>query len=75
LREGHYQLALESARVAEAEAEKAFFEPSMVGQVYFPDEHKVAVYVPLLGPMAVPLVMSALKELKNWRQGRKIKTL
>lgn len=73
LRQGRYQLALENARVAEAEAEKAFFEPSMVGQVYFPDEHKVAVYVPLLGPMAVPLVMSALKELKNWRQG-KVKT-
>lgn len=74
LREGRYQLALENARVAEEEAEKAFFEPSMVGQVYFPDEHKVAVYVPLLGPMAVPLVMSALKELKSWRQG-KVKTL
>jgi phosphatidylinositol glycan class S len=73
LRQGEYQLALENARIAEAEAEKAFFEPSMVGQVYFPDEHKVAVYVPLLGPMAVPLVMSALKELKGWRQG-KVKT-
>jgi hypothetical protein len=33
------------------------------------------VYVPLLGPMAVPLVMSALKEVKNWRKGRKVKTL
>lgn len=75
LRQGEYQLALENARVAEAEAEKAFFEPSMVGQVYFPDEHKVAVYVPLLGPMAVPLVMSALKELKGWRQAKKVKTL
>ena len=74
LRAGSYQAALEHARTAEAEAEKAFFEPSMVGQVYFPDEHKVAVYVPLLGPMAVPLVMSALKELKGWRAGRKVKT-
>lgn len=71
LRLGAYSLALEHARKAEAEAEKAFFEPSMVGQVYFPDEHKVAVYVPLLGPMAVPLVMSALKELKGWRQARR----
>jgi len=73
LRTGRFQAALEHARVAEAEAEKAFFEPSMVGQVYFPDEHKVAVYVPLLGPMAVPLVMSALKELRALRQ-RKVKT-
>ena len=67
LREGRYQIALENARIAEGEAEQAFFEPSMVGQVYFPDEHKVAVYVPLLGPMAVPLVMAAVKELKKLR--------
>lgn len=64
LKEGRFQDALEHARVAEVEAEKAFFERSMVGQVYFPDEHKVAVYLPLLGPVAVPLVMAALKELK-----------
>lgn len=68
LQQGRFQSALEHARVAEAEVEKAFFEPSMVGQVYFPEEHKVAVYVPLLGPMAVPLIMSALKELRKFRQ-------
>jgi phosphatidylinositol glycan class S len=65
LREGRFQGALEHARIAEGEAEKAFFERSMVGQVYFPDEHKVAVYLPLLGPVAVPLIMAALKELKS----------
>jgi phosphatidylinositol glycan class S len=64
LRDGRFQGALEHARIAEAEAEKAFFERSMVGQVYFPDEHKVAVYLPLLGPVAVPLVMAALKEVQ-----------
>ena len=74
LREGRYQSALQNARIAEEEAEKAFFEPSMVGQVYFPDEHKVAVYVPLLGPMAVPLVMAALKEVKKLKDRRKAKT-
>lgn len=67
LQDGKYQRALENARIAEEEAEKAFFEPSMVGQVYFPEEHKVAVYVPLLGPMAVPLVISAMKELRKLR--------
>lgn len=65
LREGRFQKVLEHARLAEIEAEKAFFERSMVGQVYFPDEHKVAVYLPLLGPVAVPLFMAALKELKS----------
>lgn len=62
---GQFQNALEHARIADGAAEKAFFERSMVGQVYFPDEHKVAVYLPLLGPVAVPLVMAALKEIKS----------
>ena len=61
---------LEHARVAEQEAEGAFFEKSMVGQLYFPDEHKIAVYLPLLGPVGVPLVMGAINELKAWKGGR-----
>jgi GPI-anchor transamidase subunit S len=69
MRQGRYHSALAHARIAEEEAEKAFFEPSMVGQVYFPDEHKVAVYVPLLGPMAVPLVMALVKEIKSILKG------
>ena len=65
LKEGKFSEALANARIAEAEAERGFFEKSMVGQVYFPDEHKVAVYLPLLGPIGVPLIMSAIKELKR----------
>ncbi len=43
----------------------------MVGQLYFPDEHKVAVYLPLLGPVSVPLIMGLLNEIKAWRRRRK----
>ncbi|KAI9879811.1 MAG: GPI transamidase component [Pleopsidium flavum] len=72
LRDGKFQSALQHARVAETEAERGFFEKSMVGQVYFPDEHKIAVYLPLLGPVGVPLIMGALKEIrrlsKNWKK-------
>lgn len=72
LKNGRFKDALDHARIAEAEAERGFFEKSMVGQVYFPDEHKVAVYLPLLGPVGVPLVMSALKEVKRlWLLTRK----
>ncbi|GAB1317369.1 GPI transamidase component [Madurella fahalii] len=62
---------LAHARIAEAEAERAFFEKSMVGQLYFPDEHKIAVYLPLLGPVAVPLVMGLINELRAWRKRRR----
>ncbi|KAF2421036.1 hypothetical protein EJ08DRAFT_653604 [Tothia fuscella] len=71
LKEGAFGKALENARNAEGSAERAFFERSMVGQVYFPDEHKVAVYLPLLGPVAVPLVMAVVKEFKLWRKSRR----
>jgi phosphatidylinositol glycan class S len=69
---------LAHARVAEAAAERAFFEKTMVSQLYFPDEHKIAVYMPLLGPVGVPLLMGALNEaraLLAWWRARKVKTL
>lgn len=70
MQEGRFERALENTRIANDEAERAFFEPSMVGQVYFPDEHKVAIYVPLLGPMAVALVMALLKQLRTFKAGK-----
>lgn len=73
LKEGRFDDALSTARVAEAEAEKGFFEKSMVGQVYFPDEHKIAVYLPLLGPVGVPMMMGALKELKRVWASRRLR--
>lgn len=62
---------LEAARTAMKEAEKAFFDKRMVGQVYFPDEHRVAVLLPLLGPVGVPLVMAVGKEVKAFVAARK----
>ncbi|KAI0975138.1 phosphatidylinositol-glycan biosynthesis class S protein [Xylaria arbuscula] len=69
--------SLEHLRIAETTAERAFFEKSMVSQLYFPNEHKVAVYLPLLGPVGVPLVMGLLTEFKAWktRRQQKAKTL
>ena len=72
LREGgRGREALEHARIAEEIAERVFFEKSMVGQVYFPDQHKVAVYLPLLGPVGVPLVTSLLRVVREWRKRRR----
>lgn len=61
------KLNLQALNDAFRSAEKAFFDKSMVGQVYFPDEHKVAVYLPLLGPVGVPLVIGLLREIKQFR--------
>ncbi|WVF65478.1 hypothetical protein IAT40_000206 [Kwoniella sp. CBS 6097] len=54
-------------------ANRAFFDPSMMGLLYFPDEHKFAVYTPLFAPIAVPLLLGLLKELIAWKKRRSAK--
>lgn len=48
--------ALSHVATAQSLASRAYFDPSMMGLLYFPDEHKYAVYTPLFGPVAVPLL-------------------
>ena len=52
-------------------AEKAFFDDKMVSMLYFPDEHKYAIYTPLFGPLALPLLLALLKELQGMCKGWK----
>ncbi|KAJ3189711.1 hypothetical protein HK101_008738 [Irineochytrium annulatum] len=61
---GDLELAAKHARTAFVKAESAFFDPTMVSLLYFPDEHKYAVYMPLFTPIAVPLVLALVKEIK-----------
>ncbi|RKP27881.1 phosphatidylinositol-glycan biosynthesis class S protein-domain-containing protein [Syncephalis pseudoplumigaleata] len=64
---GGFQAATRAAELAEA----AFFDHTMVAQLYFPDEHKFAVYMPLFVPIGVPMVLALLRELKQLKKGRK----
>ncbi|KAJ3020135.1 hypothetical protein HKX48_001241 [Thoreauomyces humboldtii] len=68
---GNHTLASLHARAAITASESAFFDPTMVAMLYFPDEHKYAVYMPLFVPVAVPVIIAILKELKYWRAKRK----
>lgn len=68
-----YVEAFQSSILAIELAEKAFFDPTMVSMLYFPDEHKYAIYMPLFVPISVPLVMAVLKEFKKLKEARKEK--
>ena len=46
------------------EASKAYFNPTMLALLYFPNEHKYTVYAPFFGPVAVPLLAALAKEVK-----------
>ncbi|KAJ8668186.1 hypothetical protein QAD02_009849 [Eretmocerus hayati] len=46
-------------------AEAAFNDPSLLALLYFPDDQKYAVYIPLFLPVMIPVLFS-LKNIKNY---------
>ncbi|RUS21025.1 hypothetical protein BC937DRAFT_93809 [Endogone sp. FLAS-F59071] len=71
LQTGDYASSLAHSIRAVERAERAFFNPTMVSMLYFPDEHKYAIYMPLFVPISVPLIMVLVKEVKEMRQRKK----
>ena len=64
--------ALRHARLSMAAAEKAHYDPTMIPQLYFAEEHLYAVYLPLLAPLVLPIALAFVRELKMLlRQRRK----
>ncbi|KAG2008391.1 hypothetical protein CC2G_013826 [Coprinopsis cinerea AmutBmut pab1-1] len=51
-------------------ASRAFFNPGMLALLYFPAEHKYAIYTPLFSTAMAPLIITALREVKAWRKER-----
>ncbi|CCG83954.1 protein of unknown function [Taphrina deformans PYCC 5710] len=68
---GRSREALHHSRLAIGKAEQAFFDEKMVSLLYFPDEHKYGVYMPLFGPLLLPLLMAGVRELKLFLQKKK----
>ncbi|KAJ3275005.1 GPI transamidase component [Terramyces sp. JEL0728] len=73
---GDFNSASLQAKSAISNAEKAFFDPTMVSLLYFPIEHMLAIYTPFFLPIAMPLISALVKELKILKNARlkKVKT-
>lgn len=65
LQQGDLNKALAQARVAYSAAEMAFTHPSLLSLLYFPDDQKYAVYIPLFLPIMIPVMMS-IKNIRIW---------
>ncbi|KAL6950055.1 hypothetical protein ACO0QE_000725 [Hanseniaspora vineae] len=50
--------------------ERAFFHKDMVQENFVPQEHKIAVYLPLLGPITVVCLSGVLKLVKEKRSNK-----
>ncbi|XP_037543325.1 GPI transamidase component PIG-S [Nematolebias whitei] len=73
LQAGNLRVALELSKEAILASEKGFFDPSLLHLLYFPDDQKFAIYIPLFLPMCVPILLSLLKIASEARQRRREK--
>jgi len=58
LNNGDQEKALVYAKLAFKNSEDAFAHPSLLALLYFPDDQKYAIYIPLFLPVMIPVVMS-----------------
>ncbi|EPS98289.1 hypothetical protein FOMPIDRAFT_1126904 [Fomitopsis schrenkii] len=65
--------ALTFASKAQVVASRAFFNPGMLALLYFPAEHKWAVYAPLFASVSAPLLASVIREFLAWKKERAAK--
>ncbi|KAF8134711.1 phosphatidylinositol-glycan biosynthesis class S protein-domain-containing protein [Mycena galopus ATCC 62051] len=52
-------------------ASRAFFNPGMLALLYFLAEHRYAMYTPLFASAMIPLVATAIKEIRAWQKQRR----
>ncbi|XP_070839843.1 GPI transamidase component PIG-S [Chaetodon trifascialis] len=71
LEAGNLGFALQYSKEAILASERAFFDPSLLHLLYFPDDQKFAIYIPLFLPMCVPILLSLLKIVSEARQRRR----
>jgi len=53
------------------QSEAAFFDPSLLALLYFPDDQKYAIYVPYFVPVGLPILLSLKSMVKLFRKREK----
>ena len=66
---GAIREAVGHARRAYEASEKAFYDASLLSLLYFPDDQKYAIYIPLFLPAAFPVVSSVYRTFL-WYRGK-----
>ena len=67
---GKISEALHHASLARDAAEKSFSDPSILALLYFPDDQKFAIYIPLFLPVGLPLIVAYLEIMKQWKKSK-----
>lgn len=70
---GDQLAALKSSRRGYRKSESAFFDVSLLELLYFPQDQKFAIYVPLFLPVGLPILWGAYAAIQFFRP-TKLKT-
>ncbi|KAK3095640.1 hypothetical protein FSP39_017048 [Pinctada imbricata] len=70
---GQLDKAFIQSRKALAASDKAFFDPSLLELLYFPEDQKFAIYIPLFLPISLPILGSLYKTFQWMKTKRKTK--
>ncbi|CAG2234101.1 GPI transamidase component PIG-S-like [Mytilus edulis] len=72
LAQGKLDKAFLKSKQAFKASETAFFDPSLLELLYFPEDQKFAIYIPLFLPISLPVIASLYKAFK-WIKEQKAK--
>ncbi|XP_070571818.1 GPI transamidase component PIG-S-like [Ptychodera flava] len=72
LKEANLYRAFHSSKRAIQSSEKAFFDHSLLELLYFPEDQKFAIYIPLFLPISIPVLITLLKAIK-WMKAQRQK--
>jgi len=64
---------LAMARQASELTDAAYYDHTMIRQLYFPQEQMLGVYAPLLAPLILPFLLGLVRELKRFKAKRAAK--
>jgi GPI-anchor transamidase subunit S len=70
LAEGRLPEAFSLSQTALTNSEAAFFHPSLLALLYFPDDQKYAIYIPYFLPVGIPVLLSMRTVIKWLRQDK-----
>lgn len=73
LENGELNEALVFSNDAFQASETAFFDPTLLELLYFPEDQKFAIYIPLFLPISLPLITSLFNAIKIWKSQKKQK--
>jgi len=64
---GNYIEALKLSRDSVSNSESAFFDPSLLELLYFPQDQKFAIYIPMFLPLGLPILQSGYFAIKYFK--------